>query len=228
MTLAKNRSAKILVGSHATKPVLSALKVGAEIADKWGMSLGPISSLTSGYLQSILGAALQTVGLSRNSNTATTTQTSAIQQSDGSQLSPFAQVLSTLQQLQQSNPAQYQQVTQQIATNLQNAAQKAQSEGNTTAANQLSQLAKDFTTASQNGQLPNVKDLAQAAGGHHHHHHHIHVAAADGTSSTTGDSGLSRQLAAFQTNATQNQSLNPFSIIENTLANAGITGSSTS
>jgi len=71
----------------------------------------------------------------------------AVQQSDGSQLSPFAQILSSLQQLQQSNPSQYQQVTRQIATNLQNAAKTAQSEGNTTAANQLNQLANDFTTA---------------------------------------------------------------------------------
>jgi hypothetical protein len=203
------------------------------------MSCGSISNLASSYLQSVLGTALQTAGLSSNSNPGNTTQTAAVQQSDGSQLSPLAQVLSTLQQLQQSNPTEYQQVTQQIATNLQNAAQTAQSQGNTTAADQLNQLAKDFTTASQSGQLPNVQDLAQATGGHHHHHHHFHVAAADGTSSTTGatsnnptsttsDSGLSQLLAAFQTNAPQNQSLNPFSIIENTLASAGITGSSTS
>jgi hypothetical protein len=57
----------------------------------------------------------------------------------GSQLSPFAQILSSLQQLQQSNPSPYQQVTQQIATNLQKA-KTAQSEGDTTAANQLKQL----------------------------------------------------------------------------------------
>jgi hypothetical protein len=150
------------------------------------MSCGFISNLASSYLQSVLGTALQTAGLSGNSNTGNTTQTAAVQQSDGSQLSPLAQVLSTLQQLQQSNPTQYQQVTQQIATHLQKAAQTAQSQGNTTAANQLNQLAKDFTTASQSGQLPNVQDLAQATGGHHHHHHHVHAAASDGTSSTTG------------------------------------------
>ncbi len=82
--------------------------------------------------------------------------------------------MNTLQQLQQSNPTNYQQVTQQIATNLQAAAQTAQSEGNTTAANQLNQLATDFTNASTSGQLPNIQDLAQAMGGHHHHHHHHH------------------------------------------------------
>jgi hypothetical protein len=69
-------------------------------------------------------------------------------------------MMSTLQQLQQSDPAKYQQVTKQIATNLTSAAQTAEAGGNTTAANQLNQLAADFTNASQSGQLPNVRDLA--------------------------------------------------------------------
>ena len=82
------------------------------------MSLGPITNLTSSYLQSIFGSALQTAGLSSGTKTASTGQTLVVQQSDGSQLSPSAQILSSLQQLQQSNPSQYQQVTQQIATDL--------------------------------------------------------------------------------------------------------------
>jgi hypothetical protein len=202
---------------------------GGEIADMRGMSFGPISNLTSSYLQSIFGSVLQTAGLSSSTNAASAAQTLAVQQSDGSQLSPFAQILSTLQHLQQSNPQQYQQVTQQIATNLRNAAKTAQSEGNTTAA-KLNQLANDFTTASQNGQLPNVQDLAKAASAHHHHHHHFQASGADNSSSssnsgsnTTGaasDSGLSQLLAAFQTNTSRNQALNPLSIIENTLASA--------
>ena len=98
---------------------------------------------------------------------------------DNSRLSPFAQLMSTLQKLQQSDPAKYQQVTQQIATNLQSAAQTAQTAGNTTAATQLNQLATDFTNASKSGQLPNIQDLAQAVGGHHRHHHHAHAASAD-------------------------------------------------
>lgn len=126
------------------------------------------------------------------------------------------------QQLQQSNPSQYQQVTQQIATNLQSAAQTAQSEGNTGEANQLNQLASDFTSASQNGQLPNVQDLAKALGGHHHHggHHHSRAASTD-----SSDSSSSQLLSAFQTNQSQNEALNPLSIIENTLTSAGLTGS---
>jgi hypothetical protein len=141
--------------------------------------------------------------------------------------------MNTLQQLQQSNPTQYQQVTQQIATNLQTAAQTATSSGNTTAATQLNQLATDFSNASTTGQLPNIQDLAQAMSGHHHHHH-SHASAdpnstSSTTSSTTGTSSsssssgtLDQLLAAFQAGSTQNESLNPMSIILNTLSSAGI------
>ncbi|HEY6342204.1 MAG TPA: hypothetical protein VIY49_11985 [Bryobacteraceae bacterium] len=70
--------------------------------------------------------------------------------------------MNTLQQLQESNPTQYQQVTQQIATSLQNAAQTVTADGNTTAASQLNQLATDFTNASQSGQLPNISSLGNS------------------------------------------------------------------
>ena len=137
------------------------------------MSIGPLNTLSSSYLQSIIGSALQGAGSTSQTNTSSSAvdSSSLAQSSDDSRLSPFAQLLNTLQQLQQSDPTRYQQVTGQIATNLQSAAQTAQSEGNTTAANQLNQLATDFTNASKSGQLPNVQDLAQAVGGHHHHHH---------------------------------------------------------
>lgn len=136
--------------------------------------------------------------------------------------------MNTLQQLQQSNPSEYKQVTQQIATNLQNAAKTATGDGNSTQATQLNQLATDFNTASQSGQLPNVQDLAQAIGGGHHHHHHGQAAASsdsDSSSSSTSQT-LSQQLAAFQANSTPNASLDPMAIIENTLSSAGINVSS--
>jgi hypothetical protein len=143
--------------------------------------------------------------------------------------------MSTLQQLQQSDPTKYQQVTQQIATNLESAAQTAQSDGNTTLANQLNQLSSDFTSASKSGQMPNIRDLAQAVGGHHHgHHHHAHVASADSDGDSAGSSNasnsnapqpLSQLLSAFQANGTQNDALNPLNIIRDTLANAGNNGS---
>src|ERR1035437_4052052 len=142
------------------------------------MSTVSVNNLSS-YLQSLVATAQQGTD-STAKNNLNGIDTSSVQlQPDNSQLSPFAQLLNTLQQLQQSDPAKYQQVTQQIATNLQGAAQTAQADGNTTAANQLNQLATDFTNASKSGQLPNIQDLAQAVGGHHHHHHHAHAASAD-------------------------------------------------
>jgi hypothetical protein len=157
-------------------------------------------------------------------------------QPDNTQLSPFAQVASELQQLQQSNPTEYQQVTAQIATNLQSAAQAATASGNTTAATQLSQLATDFQNASTSGQLPNFQDLAQAASSHHHHHHGHgsfsteNASSTSGTSATSTSSGaggsLSQLLAGLQAGGTGSDSMNPMSIILNTLSTAGIDSSS--
>jgi hypothetical protein len=197
------------------------------------MSIGPLNTLSSSYLQSIIGSALQGAGSTNQTNTSprAVDSSSPVQSSDNARLSPFAQLLNTLQQLQQTDPTKYQQVTGQIATNLQTAAQNAQSEGNTTAANQLNQLATDFTSASRSGQLPNVQDLAQAVGGHHHHHH---AAPADSdSSSTTAASStspsqtLNQLLSTFQSDSTQAGALDPMSIILSTLSSAGITGSNT-
>jgi len=195
-------------------------------------SISSLNNLSSSYLQSILSASLQNSSSSGKSSSSTGA-TSATAQPENGQLSPFAQIMSTLQQLQESNPTEYQQVTQQIATNLQTAAQTATADGLTTQATQLNQLATDFTNASQSGQLPNVQDLAQAIGGGHHHHHHSHGAASDAdssssssSSSTSSTSQLSQLLAAFQTNTTQNDALNPLSIITSTLSSAGINISS--
>lgn len=181
------------------------------------MSISPVNNVSS-YLQSVLSTSLQGAGLT------TKTDASSLQlPSDNSQLSPFVQVMNTLQQLQQSDPTQYQQVTQQIATNLQAAAQTAQSSGNTTAAAQLNQIATDFTNASTSGQLPSIQDLAQAMGGHHHHHHHS--SANSGPSSSSASSTTAQILAAFQTGTTQSASLDPTSIILNTLSSSGIAAS---
>jgi hypothetical protein len=195
-----------------------------------------ISNLSS-YLQSIINTSLQNTRSTTNTIGGSLSGINSV--SDNSQLSPFAELLNTLQELQQSNPTEYQQVTQQIATNLQSAARTAQSEGNTTAANQLNTLATDFTNASQSGQLPNIQDLAQAIGGGGRHHHH-HGASSDSDSnssassssstSSTSDSSsasqtVSQLLAAFQANGAHNESLNPMAIIMNTLQSAGISSS---
>jgi hypothetical protein len=161
------------------------------------MSIGPLINLAGGYIQSLFA---NPIAGSSPASTATATSSGT---QDTNQLSPFAQILSSLQQLQQSNPSQYQQVTQQISTNLQTAAQTATASGNTSLTNELNKLSADFGSASTSGQLPNVQDLAQAIGGGGHHHHHSHQGA--GTTGNTADN-----------------SLNPLSIIDSTLSSAGI------
>ena len=191
---------------------------------------------STSYLQSVFASALQGTGLTSNSTSSTGNVGSISTPPDSSQLSPFAQLMSTLQQLQQSDPSKYQQVTQQIATNLQSASQTAEANGNSAAATQLSQWSTDFTNASKNGQLPNIQHLAQAVsmGGRHGHHHHVHAASADSDTSQTssGDSSsssssanqvISQFLASLQSNGSSTNSLNPFDIIQSTLLQTGVT-----
>ena len=161
------------------------------------MSITPINNLSSSYLQSLLGSTLSATGFSKGTGAASKPQ------KDQGQLSPFAQLMSTLQQLQQSNPTEFAQVTQQISTNLKSAAQTAQADGNTTAANQLNQLASDFSSSSTSEQIPNMQDLAQAMGSHNHHHFHA-------------------QAADTQANGSAGNTLDPMAIISNTLTSAGI------
>jgi hypothetical protein len=196
------------------------------------MSIGSMNPLSSGYLQSILTSAVQGAGSTNKTSSSPNGigASSSTQSPDSTQLSPFAQMIGELQQLQQSDPTKYQQVTQQVATNLQSAAQTAQANGNTTAANQLNQLANDFTNASKSGQLPSIQGLAQAIGGGHHHHHHAHSASSDSDGNSSSSSGsvsqtLSQLLSAYQANGGQSKPQNPMSIILSTLSNAGISGS---
>jgi len=213
------------------------------------MNINPLSGTSSTYLQSLLTSALSSAN-STSGSTASSSGVSLGNSQDTNQLSPFAQLLSTLQQLQQSNPTEYQQVMQQIATNLQSAAKTATADGNTAAAAQLNQLATDFTTASQSGQLPNIQDLSQAvSGGHHHHGHHMNgtpsmagplpfdpassssssgSTAGASTSTSTSSDSTTGLLAQFLSNSgagllSQNNALNPMAIIVNTLSTAGIT-----
>ena len=133
--------------------------------------MSAIGSLASGLLHAVLPTALFP---GSTATSAGTNNVSIARLPDTGQVSSFGQLLSTLQQLQQSNTAQYQQVTQQIATNLQAAAQTAQSGGNTSAASQLNLLSTDFRNASATGQLPNIQDLATAVGGHRGYGNRLH------------------------------------------------------
>jgi hypothetical protein len=194
------------------------------------MGIGPLISLASGLVESLFAKPPLSGASSTNSASTNTTATGGTQ--DTNQLSPFAQVLSSLQQLQHSNPSQYQQVTQQISTNLQTAAQSATTSGDTSLASQLTQLSTDFSGASTSGQLPNVQDLAQAiGGGHYHHHFHTGTSGGDPAASTTNSNstgtaeGLSQLIQALnpsQTGSIANNSLNPLSIIDNALSGSGV------
>lgn len=173
------------------------------------MSTGAVSNLSSYYLQEVLVVAFQSGGVNTNTTAPSNTSVSSpVTTSDSTQLSPFAQLASILQQLQQSNPTEYKQVTAQIATNLQSAAQTAQSQGNSGAATQLSQLATDFTNASQTGQLPNLQDLAEAVsgggGGGHHHHHRAEGSSND--SSSAGSGAAASSSATTSSSATASSS----------------------
>jgi|SRR5580692_10085062 hypothetical protein len=121
------------------------------------MSIGPVIHLATGYIQSLFTGA---AGSSSASNTASTKTPST----NADRISPFAQVLSSLQELEQSNPSQYRQVTRQVASNLKTASRSATAAGNAPLGSRLAQLSTDFNKASTSGQLPNVQDLAQAIG----------------------------------------------------------------
>jgi hypothetical protein len=180
------------------------------------MGIGPLVNIAGGYLQSLLAP-----GKSNGSSPSTANGAA----NGGHPASSFAQMLHSLQQLQQSNASRFSQVTQQIAANLQTASQTAQTNGNTVVAGQLNTLAGDFTSASKNGQLPNVLDLAKAIGGHHHHHYSIASPSSNGASgSATPDvSALLAQIyGSFQTGGPLNASTDPKSIILNTLSTAGV------
>ena len=121
--------------------------------------MSSISNLSSSYLQS-----LQSPGATGGASTPKTAKNhGGGAKADSAQLSTVAQVTSALQQIQQNDPAKYQQVTKQVATNLQNA---AQSQGNSQAAGQLNQLASSFTEASNSGQLPNSQSLTKGLSDH--------------------------------------------------------------
>ena len=198
------------------------------------MNVNALSGIAGGFIQSLISTAVGSLSSPGSATQAGGANLSSLLASSDSapSLSPFAQLFSSLQQLQQQSPAKYQQVTQQIASNLQSASQTAQASGDSAQATQLAQLATDFKSASTNGQLPSAQDLAAAMGGRHHHHHHYDAAQSgsqsQSTSSNNANDALAQLLSAFQGNAMQSNSLDPASIIRNTLSSAGVGGLSSS
>jgi hypothetical protein len=124
------------------------------------MNINPVSSLLPSWLQP-----------ANNAGSTSTIPVTLNAAQDGAPISPLASALSPLQQLEQTDPAQFQQVTTNIVDQLRKAAQNATNTGNTTQAAQLNQLADQFQTAAADGQIPSPQQLQQAGVGHHHHHH---------------------------------------------------------
>jgi NAD(P)-dependent dehydrogenase (short-subunit alcohol dehydrogenase family) len=126
------------------------------------MSTDAISRIPGSSPQEVSAIALQRIDLTSRTTYTTIESTSF---SDIGQLSPLAIITGPLLQLQEADPIKYEQVTDQIAVNLQSAAHTAQAHGEAAAVTrQLTQLATDFSDASHSGDIPNLQDLAQAVG----------------------------------------------------------------
>ena len=149
-----------------------------------------------------------------NSSGTSSSSSATLPQDPTPQLSTASQFLSNLQNLQTTNPGQFKQVTQGLATELQNMAQAATSAGNTSAAGALTRLASDFQTASQTGQMPSTEQLQTDASGlasstqgahHGHHHHHSYSGQGESSSSTSSSTSTDPLSALFGSLASQSQ-----------------------
>jgi hypothetical protein len=103
------------------------------------------------------------------------------------------QLFSDLQQLQAQNPAAFQQVTSQIATQLQAAAQQTQGPQS----DYLSNLAAKFQNISSGGSLSQLQPK---------HHHHHHAQQADSESSQSQPQGIEALLQATASQSSGSQS----------------------
>jgi len=154
------------------------------------------------------------IGASRLFSPVTTQSTSSGSGQGQAQLSPAAQLLKELQQLEQQDPAQFQQVTAAMSSSLQKQAQTAQQKGNTTEAGQLNQLASALSTASSTGNLSPLQSALQqqaspssgaASAAHRHHHHHgggDHDESSSASGSATSGSATSSSGSSDTSNST--------------------------
>jgi hypothetical protein len=123
-------------------------------------------------INSIQGStAAQYISAITSSTVSSSTGTSSTG-ADGSSISPQGDLMSKLQQLQQTDPAEFKAVTQQISAQLKTDA------GNATGpqADFLNKLSANFAAASSSGTMASLQPQHGAqsgsSGGHHHHHHH--------------------------------------------------------
>jgi len=109
-------------------------------------------------------------------------------------LSQPGQLFSQLQNLAQTDPTKFKEVTAEIASQLKDAASSQTGKQ----ASFLNNLAGRFQTASQSGKMSDLAppQQGQAQAGAHHHHHHSQVQAGAGTQS--GSSTQSSTESLFQ------------------------------
>lgn len=131
------------------------------------MSISAISSMLS-YLPQPIGSIANVAGSlfgSSPASSATSATSSSAQPATTTQLSSVGSLINQLQQLQQSNPAKFSKITAAISSKLQKAASHAQANGDTALSNTLNNVAQQFLTASQTGQMPSMSNLQAAVTG---------------------------------------------------------------
>lgn len=122
------------------------------------MSSSPIGAgeLSTAYLRELRGNAIESTGVAPMASATGAHDGGASAQSDSSEVSPLAHLAGLLEELRESEPARYKDVTARIAGSLRAAAQNSES------TDLLNRLAADFTVASETGEMPNLDDLAEA------------------------------------------------------------------
>ena len=120
-----------------------------------------------------------------------------------SSISKFGSLMNELQQLSQSDPDKFKEVTASIAQTLQSDASNAT--GNQ--AQFLNQLADKFQQASQTGSMSSLQPPASASG-HHGHHRHVQSYSSGQSEQSSAPSGTQSQtdIAQIIQNALQDVS----------------------
>jgi hypothetical protein len=129
--------------------------------------------------------------------------TSGVAGADQTQLSKMGELMSQLQDLENTNPDQAKQVLSNIASQLSDQA-------NTTNDPHMQQLSDKFAQAAQTGDLSGLKPQ-----GGHGHHHHGGGGGASSNDATTAASTISGMTASY----TQNGN-NPMAEVESIISNA--------
>jgi hypothetical protein len=144
------------------------------------MSLSPVSGSSSLFLDLIAQKA------PTSSTPAVVDDTGSASSSGSADLSDAAKFFSKLQNRSQTDPAKFKQLTSEISSELQTAAQEASG----SQATFLSDLANQFQTASQTGSVSSLQppSTASQAAGHHHHHHAHYQSSSDASNSISSDS----------------------------------------